>query len=70
MLDQYTERVPIQNKERYEQVQNQLLNNGYCWIDGCKEFYDLFSCIPFYCIDFVIHHHQKTFEWRFPENND
>jgi len=61
------ERIEIKSKEEYDKVQKDLLARGYKWIDGTNEYYDLFeiSDYDFYHIAFVIHHNDKTFEWRY-----
>lgn len=61
------EEIEINSKKEYDKVQKDLLEKGYKWIDGCKEYYDLFEYADteFYEIVFVVHHKNKTFEWRF-----
>lgn len=57
------QRIDINSKEEYDKVQKDLLANGYEWIDGTREYYNLFE--DFYKMAFVIHHDNKTFEWRY-----
>lgn len=58
--------IIINTKEEYDKVQNELLANGYKWIDGYDKYYDLFECANgFYKMIFVIHEENKTFEWRY-----
>lgn len=57
--------IVINTKEEYDKVQNELLLKGYKWIDGTDTYYDLFNYAnDFYKITFIIHHEDKTFEWR------
>lgn len=60
------ERIEINSKKEYDEIQNDLLKKGYKWIDGFDEYYDLFEYANcFYKIVIVIHHQDKTFEWRY-----
>lgn len=61
------EKIEINSKKEYDKVQRDLLAKGYKWIDGFGEYYDLFqySNYEFYKMAFVVHHDNKTFEWRF-----
>ena len=59
--------IEINSKNEYDEVQKNLLSKGYKWIDGFSEYYDLFehSDYDFFYIKIVVHHQNKTFEWRF-----
>lgn len=61
--------IKINSKKKYDEVQKDLLAKGYKWIDGFGEYYDLFKYTinGFFEIVIVVHHQNKTFEWRFKE---